>query len=83
MQEIIVYTKKGCPLCDEAIEALEELKKEFKFKIKEVDIYKDDELLEKYQLMIPVIEMDNEMIAYGKIEKNFLRKRFLKETIID
>lgn len=83
MQKIVVYTKKGCPLCDEAIEILKALQKEFHFEIKEMDIYKDDKLLEQYQLMIPVIEMEKEVIAYGKIEENFLRKRFPKETIID
>lgn len=83
MKEIVVYSKHGCPLCDEAIEIIKDLQEEFPLQMKEIDIYVDDHLLEKYQLMIPVVEMDGEMIAYGKVDKNFIRKRLLKETVID
>ncbi|WP_243290516.1 glutaredoxin family protein [Bacillus sp. FJAT-47783] len=80
---IKLYTKEGCTLCDEAMEVLTELQESFALHIEEIDIYKDDSLLEKYQLMIPVIEMDRKILQYGKIDKIFLRKRLLEQTNVD
>ncbi|SFA44037.1 Glutaredoxin [Parageobacillus thermantarcticus] len=75
---IHLYSKTNCPLCDKAKQVLQELQKEFTFQIKEIDIYQDDALLEKYQLMIPVIEIDGEEVAFGMIQKDVIRKRLLE-----
>lgn len=83
MKQVFLYTKQGCPLCEEAKNLLEELKREFEFQINEIDIYQDDALLEKYQLMIPVVEVDGEVVAFGKVEKYVLRKRLLESTNVD
>ncbi|WP_152655189.1 glutaredoxin family protein [Oceanobacillus sp. CFH 90083] len=48
------YTKKNCPLCEEAKELLELLNTDH-IPVEEIDIYQSDTLLEKYQLIIPVI----------------------------
>jgi glutaredoxin len=72
-----MYSRDGCPLCDEALEELNLLKQTMNIEIEVVDIYKDDALLEQYQLMIPVVEYDGNMLGYGKIKKDFIRKRLL------
>ena len=72
---IRLYTKTNCPLCEKAKAVLTELQADYSFTIEEIDIYQDDALLEKYQLMIPVIELDGEEIGYGMIEKEMVRKR--------
>lgn len=72
---IRLYTKTNCPLCDKAKAVLTELLADYLFTLEEIDIYKDDELLEKYQLMIPVVELDGEVIGYGAIEKEAVKKR--------
>jgi glutaredoxin len=72
-----IYSKIDCPLCDKAKAVLLELQDEFGFQIEEIDIYKDDALLERYQLMIPVVSIDGEEVAYGLIQKDFVRKRLL------
>jgi glutaredoxin len=77
--KVIMYSKNNCPLCDKAKRVLEEIHEEFPIDIKEIDIYQDDELLEKYQLMIPVIEIDGEEIAFGMIQKEPIRKRLLEK----
>lgn len=41
---------------------------EFTFQLEEIDIYEDDQLLEAYQLMIPVIEVDEKQVTYGNID---------------
>lgn len=72
------YTKEQCPLCDKAKSILLELSKEIPFEILEYDIYKDDILLEKYQIMIPVIEMNGIELGSGMIDRVDLRKRLLE-----
>ncbi|MGC4376888.1 glutaredoxin family protein [Fictibacillus sp. Mic-4] len=71
------FTKKHCPLCDKAHKILEELQQEIPFQLEEIDIYTDDALIERYGLMIPVIAMDDEVIEYGQINKEQVRKRLL------
>ncbi|WP_044892992.1 glutaredoxin family protein [Bacillus alveayuensis] len=75
--KVILYSKVDCCLCEKAKTVLQELQREFSFEVKEIDIYKDDRLLEKYQLMIPVVEIDGEEIEYGIIHKDVIRKRLL------
>lgn len=69
--KIVLYSKEKCCLCDEAKAILRELQVEWE----EVDIYKNEQWLERYHLMIPVIEIDGEMVAYGRIHKDVIRKR--------
>ncbi|WP_186580926.1 glutaredoxin family protein [Aquibacillus kalidii] len=67
MKTIKLYTKSNCHLCEDAKQLLLVVKEEVDFKWKEVDIYTDDILLEKYQLMIPVVEVDGIEVDYGQI----------------
>ncbi|WP_129730041.1 MULTISPECIES: glutaredoxin family protein [Bacillaceae] len=73
--KVVLYSKDECCLCDNAKAILRELQKEFSFQVEEVDIYKDDALLEKYQIMIPVVEIDGKEIQCGIIQKDVIRKR--------
>lgn len=76
--KVVLYSKEECCLCDNAKAILQELQREFSFQIEEVNIYKDDVLLEKYQIMIPVIEIDGEEVQCGIIQKDMIRKRLTK-----
>ncbi|MFC4183291.1 glutaredoxin family protein [Saccharococcus thermophilus] len=76
--KINLYSKTNCPLCDKAKQVLQELQNEFSFQINEIDIYQDDTLLEKYQLMIPVVEIDGEEVDFGLVQKDVIRKRLLE-----
>jgi glutaredoxin len=77
--QVIMYSKENCSLCEKAKKILEEISTEIPLEINEVDIYRVDELLEKYQIMIPVVEMDGEEIEYGIIHKDVIRKRLLEK----
>jgi len=74
-----LYTRTVCPLCDKAKTKLVELTNEFPLVINEIDIYQDDHLLEKYQLMIPVIEIDGEEVDYGMVTKETIRSFLLSK----
>lgn len=68
MRKVILYTKKNCPLCDEAKYLILTLEGQYNFELEEIDIYQDDQLLEKYQLMIPVVEVDGTEVDFGQIQ---------------
>ncbi len=46
---------------------MELAREDFPFTWTEMDIQTDDEIHEKYMLMIPVIEKDGEVLLYGNI----------------
>ncbi|MCM3731427.1 glutaredoxin family protein [Fictibacillus nanhaiensis] len=73
-KNLIFYTKIHCPLCDKAHKLLQELQTEIPFTIEIVDIYNDDALVEKYGMMIPVVEVDAEEIDYGIISMEKVKK---------
>ncbi len=77
MLTVHFYTKENCPLCDKALFILEDLQEELGFTIEERDIYTNDEWLEAYGLMIPVVQVDGEDLQYGIIDRISLRKRLL------
>ncbi|MFD1739396.1 glutaredoxin family protein [Bacillus salitolerans] len=79
MRVVTFFTKENCPLCDKAKVIVEELSKELNFQIQEFDIYKDDELLEKYQVMIPVIAINAQELGYGIIDKFDLKEKLLQK----
>ncbi|ADC49122.1 MULTISPECIES: glutaredoxin family protein [Alkalihalophilus] len=82
MLQVVMYSKEQCPLCDKGEQMLQELKEELPFELSVVDIYKDDELLLNYQLMIPVAAVQTEEgieeIDYGQLSKEKIRKRLLQ-----
>lgn len=54
MSRVVLYSKPGCHLCEDAREALERAGTGFR----EVDITSDPGLREEYGLTIPVVEVD-------------------------
>lgn len=66
--EVYYYTRKKCPLCVDGMLVLQMLKREFHFELIEKDIEDSDELTEKFGLMIPVVEINGEIVQYGIID---------------
>ena len=62
-----LYTRSNCPLCDEAKLMIQLVNEDFPLPYQEVDIESDEVLHEKYMLMIPVLEKDDEVLLYGNI----------------
>ena len=55
--------------------AILELKEEWDFTLEEIDIEESDELTELYGIMIPVVHIDGEEVAFGIIDKNDISNR--------
>jgi glutaredoxin len=77
---ITLYTRNGCPLCDKAKAAIVELQDDWNFILEEIDIEQDDELHERYGLMIPVVHIDGEEVAYGFVNKIDISNRLHEKS---
>lgn len=56
------------------------LQDDYLFEIVEKDIESSDAWTEKYGLMIPVIEIDGEIVQYGQIDPFTISKRLHKKV---
>lgn len=74
MKQVVVYTRAGCHLCDEAMAILRGLRSEVSFELSEVDIEQDDVLLKLYQWRIPVVTVDGVEVAAAPITATDLRR---------
>ncbi len=73
--EVIVYSRKGCHLCEEVKQSLESLSQRAPFTWREVDIDSDEELRRKYNDEVPVVFIDgHKAFKYHLNEIEFLRK---------
>jgi glutaredoxin len=57
---VVLYSRRGCHLCDEARGALQAASKKWRFDLREVLIDDDDELERRYGVRVPVVELDGE-----------------------
>lgn len=74
------YTKVDCLLCKEALALLETLKHLYSFEINICDIHDHDEWLEKYFLLIPVIDINGTILIGDDIEFSRL-EQVIQENI--
>ncbi len=77
---ITLYTRQRCSLCEKAKHAILELKEDWNFTLEEIDIDKSDELTELYGIMIPVVHIDGEEVAYGIINKIDISNRLQEKS---
>ncbi|MBS4208424.1 glutaredoxin family protein [Bacillus sp. FJAT-50079] len=72
------YTRKQCQLCKDALLLLSLIQEDIPFHINEIDIDESDELTEKYGMMIPVIEMNGEVVQAGVIDPTIIEEQLQK-----
>ena len=74
MQEVIVYSRAGCHLCDVVKETLAGLEGEADFTWRDVDIDGDPELRLKFNEEVPVVFIGGKKAFKYRMEKRqFLR----------
>jgi glutaredoxin len=54
---VVLYSARGCHLCERAREILDDLRAELGFDLDEVDIGGRPELEERYRELLPVVEI--------------------------
>ena len=73
---VTVYTRPGCHLCEEAVEALVALHGErYRFELHEVDIESEETLLRRMLEKIPVVEVDGEVVSELVLDEAAVRSR--------
>lgn len=74
MHEVVVYSRKGCHLCDIVKETLAQLHGEADFHWREIDIDTDHELQRKYNDEVPVVFINGrKAFKYRMDRSQFLR----------
>jgi predicted thioredoxin/glutaredoxin len=68
--EVVLVTRKGCHLCEEALGALRALGVEPELR----DVDEDRELYAIYDWRVPVVLLDGRVVAEGRIDQAALRK---------
>jgi glutaredoxin len=76
MSSVVVYSRPGCHLCSEAIEALVALRNEgYRFELQEVDIESEELLLRRLLEKIPVVEIDGVVVSELILDEAAVRAR--------
>ncbi|MCG8379582.1 MAG: glutaredoxin family protein [Proteobacteria bacterium] len=74
-----VYSRSGCHLCDEMLEALRPWQQQYGFSINIIDIDSDAELRDRFTDKIPVLSAKNIDICQFRLDESAL-EHFLTNT---
>ena len=81
MTQVLVYSRPGCHLCEQALSSIVALHGEgYRFELREVDIESDELLLRRYLERIPVVEVDGEVVSELVLDEAALRARL--DTVV-
>ncbi|HWX92227.1 MAG TPA: glutaredoxin family protein [Terriglobales bacterium] len=74
-RKVLVYTRKGCHLCEIVKESIVKLARRGGFVWQEVDVDTDDQLRRQFNDEVPVVFIDGrKAFKYRMDEREFLRK---------
>jgi hypothetical protein len=73
IQTVVMYSRTGCCLCDEAWEVLEKYRDTLPPTVI-VEIDSDPALLERFSTCIPVVEIDGKVRFRGRVNEVLLRR---------
>jgi glutaredoxin len=70
---LVLYTRPGCHLCEDAKAALARVEADTGERWSEIDITGDEGLEEEYGFRIPVLLLDGKEHGYWRVEEERLR----------
>jgi len=75
LRQVVVYSRKGCHLCEVVKESLSKLSRRGGFTWREIDVDSDAELRRTFNDEVPVVFIDGRKVfKYRMNEQEFLRK---------
>ena len=75
LRSVVVYSRKGCHLCEVVKESLSKLSRRGGFNWHEIDVDTDAELRRQFNDEVPVVFIDGrKAFKYRMDEQEFLRK---------
>jgi glutaredoxin len=69
-QQVTLYTREGCHLCDDALALL----REFGVEPQLVDVDASPELRDRFDTCVPVVEIDGKIRFRGRVDRVLLRR---------
>jgi glutaredoxin len=76
MADVVVYSRPGCHLCEEAIAQIVALHDEgYRFNLHEIDIESHELLLRRHLERIPVVEVDGVEVSELILDRAALKAR--------
>lgn len=74
-RQVVLYSRRGCHLCEIVKESLHKLERRGGFTWQEVDVDSDDQLRRRFTDEVPVVFIDGrKAFKYRMDEKDFLRR---------
>ena len=70
---VTIYSRRGCHLCEVAMDKARELQPEFHFRIEEIFIDGDEALTSAYGEQVPVIHIDGKPHDFFRINEERFR----------
>jgi glutaredoxin len=75
--DVVMYTRQGCPLCEQAWRRLEQAQQRYHFKLSLVDVDTDAQLARDYGEWVPVVVI-NGRVRFRGVLNLVLLKRLLE-----
>ena len=74
-REVVIYSRKGCHLCEIVKESLLKLQRQGGYIWREIDVDSDEDLRRQFTDEVPVVFIDGrKAFKYRMDERKFLRK---------
>jgi glutaredoxin len=73
--QVVIFSRPGCHLCDEAKHVIEAARCADKYTLAEINIESDPDLLRRYQYDIPVITIDGVEAFRHRLTSEAFRER--------
>lgn len=77
---VVLYTRAGCHLCDDAKRLLERYRDRYELGIIEIDIDRDPTLKAEFDLCVPVVEINGKVRFRGTVNDLLLRRQLEAES---
>jgi glutaredoxin len=74
-KDVVLYSRKGCHLCEVVKESLGKLARRGSFQWREIDVDSDDDLRRRFNDEVPVVFINGrKAFKYRMDERDFLRR---------
>lgn len=73
-RNVVMYTRQGCHLCEQAWHQLEQAQPHYGFTLRQVDVEDDPELVRDYGECVPVVTIDGKVRFRGRINRVLLER---------
>jgi hypothetical protein len=74
--QVVVYSRAGCHLCDEAWQLLEQFQKRYRFGLEKRDVDSEPELKTRHGDFVPVVTVNGKVRFRGRVNPVLLERLF-------